>query len=99
MVSAPTLMPSPTLLTVAGQPPVDGVVLQQVRHRLERAEVVDGDEIDVGPDCLAARKKLRPMRPKPLMPTRTVIVPAFVASSSGPRLDPTRDRAETRGSA
>ena len=25
------------------------------------------------PRCLAARKKLRPMRPKPLMPTRMVM--------------------------
>ena len=64
------------------------------------AEVVDGDELDVGAPLLrAARKKLRPMRPNPLMPTRTVIValvwPPSVSRSA--RSDVTRgDRARAQ---
>ena len=52
---------------------MDAVVAQQMCHRLDRSEVVHRHEVDIGPWALAARKKLRPMRPKPLMPTRTVI--------------------------
>ena len=62
------------VLGVAAQ---DRVVLQQVRQAGVVGEVVDRDDLDVGllPSafCAArARKKLRPMRPKPLTPTRTV---------------------------
>ena len=58
--------------TSPGKRPEDRVVLEQVGERLGVGEVVDRDELDVGArGSCAARKTLRPMRPKPLMPTRT----------------------------
>ena len=58
-------------LDVAGEGPQHGVVLQEVRHRLRVADVVDGDDLEVAAlRATCARRKFRPMRPKPLMPTR-----------------------------
>ena len=38
----------PTALTSLGSCPMDGVVLQEVGDGVDRAEVVDGDDVDVG---------------------------------------------------
>ena len=54
---------------------VDRVVLEQVAERPGVGDVVDRDDLDVSADSCAARKTLRPMRPKPLMPTRTAMRP------------------------
>jgi hypothetical protein len=45
-----------------------------VSHRGGITEVVDRDDLTSAPSACCARKKFRPMRPKPLMPTRTAIV-------------------------
>ena len=66
-------------LTSPGVAAQHRVVLEEVGHRLDRAEVVGGHEVDVGARFFAARKKLRPMRPKPLMPTRTVMSPQHLS--------------------
>ena len=68
---------------VAVQPPEGGVVLEQGRERLVVGQVVDRDDLDVGAGGHAARKKLRPIRPNPLIPTRTVtaIAPRTVRSA------------------
>jgi len=51
-----------------------GIVAQQMGVGLDRAEVVQPDDLDVGAaDSAMARSTLRPMRPKPLMKTLTVM--------------------------
>ena len=53
---------------------VGGVVAEQLRVDLRRGEVVDRHHLDVGVRAAStARRKLRPIRPKPLIPTRTVM--------------------------
>jgi len=53
---------------------MDRIVTQKVGIGLDRAEVVDGNDFDmVRPDSTMARSTLRPIRPKPLMATFTVI--------------------------
>ena len=49
------------------------VVAQQVRENVGRREIVDGDEVELPPRSTCARTKLRPIRPKPLMPTLNAI--------------------------
>ena len=51
----------------------DGIVFEQMSERCRAGEVVYGDKIDLG---IAERgaKTLRPMRPKPLMPTFTAMI-------------------------
>jgi hypothetical protein len=66
--SSPSTEMPPFVASISAGAAEHGVVLQQVRHDVERAEVVDGDDVDVGTCCFAARKKLRPIRPNPLMP-------------------------------
>ncbi len=67
------------LLDLVRQHPADGVVLQEERHGVRVPErVVHGDQLDargLAPRASSARVKDRPMRPKPLMPTRTVMTP------------------------
>jgi hypothetical protein len=49
---------------------VHGVVLQHVGQVVRLQQVVDADDLDVvAKFCTAERSTLRPMRPKPLMPT------------------------------
>jgi hypothetical protein len=69
----PTSIVSPVTFTLPGSGHAR-VIAQQVGVGLDRAEIVDRDDLDV----LAARlddgaQTLRPMRPKPLMATRTAI--------------------------
>src|SRR5579862_5316705 len=46
-----------------------GVVLEQWRHRLRAAGLVGGHDPEVATGLGWARRKLRPIRPKPLIPT------------------------------
>jgi len=58
------------------------VVLEQVGQRRGAGQVVDGNKIDL-PIASEARKTLRPMRPKPLIPTLTAMcVFSFVVSET-----------------
>jgi hypothetical protein len=59
-------------VTLVLQVAQDRVVLEQVGQRGRAGQVVDGDKLDLGLP-IAARKTLRPMRPKPLMPTFTAM--------------------------
>ena len=52
---------------------VGRVVAQEVGDGGGRGQVVDRHHLHVGTLARAARRKLRPMRPKPLIPTRTVM--------------------------
>ena len=73
---------SPSTVTSPGKRPCTRVEAQQVRVGLDRAEIVDGDDLDVlAPASTMARRTLRPMRPKPLMATRTVmsVAPGYSA--------------------
>jgi hypothetical protein len=51
----------------------DRVVLEQVGQRGRAGQVVDGNKINLRGLPSAARKTLRPMRPKPLIPTFTAM--------------------------
>ena len=51
-------MPSSATLIVVGQRAEHRVVLQEVGHRVERAEVVDGDEVDVGAALLGGPEEV-----------------------------------------
>ena len=81
------LLPStenPPLLTftsLRSVPPTES--LEQEGHRLAVAErVVDGDQLDPGSLSRSSRaRKERPIRPYPLIPTRTVIRCASVVSA------------------
>ena len=56
--SPSTEMPVFVALIVVRQHPEHRVVLQEVRHRLERPEVVDGDEVDVGATLLGGPEEV-----------------------------------------
>src|SRR4051812_2386653 len=71
--SPPTAMPSPVTLTSSSSRP-------WVESYLSRWALVSGGTRSLtatmstsAPDFFAARRKLRPIRPNPLMPTRTVM--------------------------
>ena len=55
----------------ARERPQRRVVLEQVGERVRVGDVVHRHELEVEPRSQAARKKFRPMRPKPLIPTFT----------------------------
>ena len=60
---------------VALEAAVHAVVLQHVGQVVGLEQVVDADDLDVvGKFCTAARNTMRPMRPKPLMPTLMVMI-------------------------
>ena len=63
---------------------VGGVVLEEQGVQLDRHEVVDGDDLRVGVRSMRALSDWRPMRPKPLMPTRVVMdgTPCFALRSA-----------------
>ena len=68
--------------------PVDAVVLQEQGQVLGVRQVVDRDDLEVvGPRC-QRRKTSRPIRPNPLIPTRTAIrpTPAFYEKESNARI-------------
>jgi hypothetical protein len=70
----PTSIVSPETVTSCREAAVHAVEAEEVGIGLDRAEIVDGHDLDV----LAARlddgaQTLRPMRPKPLIATRTAI--------------------------
>ena len=65
---------SSVCVTLCAEVAEDRVVLEQVREGLGIGDVVDGDELDVLVSS-AVRMMLRPMRPKPLMPTLMGILP------------------------
>ena len=54
----------------------DGVVLEQVPHRLGVTQIVDRDDIDVRALLQLRAKKFRPIRPNPLIPTLTANDPS-----------------------
>ena len=56
----------------------DGVVLEEMGERSQVGDVVDRDDLDVRARSYAARNRLRPMRPKPLMPTLTGAMGSFL---------------------
>ena len=63
----------------------NGVVFEQEGERLGvRVRLVHRDDLDAdaGSRSSRTRSKDRPIRPKPLMPTRTVMVPPSRRSSS-----------------
>ena len=61
-------------LDVAGEAAVDGVVLEQVGEHRRVGDIVDRDATRCRPRCSrGARNAARPVRPKPLMATRTVM--------------------------
>ena len=53
--------------------PCTHVVLEHVRQVVGFEQVVDANDLDVEKFCTAARNTIRPMRPKPLMPTLIAI--------------------------
>jgi hypothetical protein len=59
---------------VALEAAVHAVVLEHVGQVVGLEQVVDADDLDVGEVLTAARNTMRPMRPKPLMPTLIVIL-------------------------
>ena len=78
-------MPSSRALTSSGEPAHDRVVLEQVRHRVStEPRSLTATNSTSAPAACAARKKLRPMRPKPLMPTRTVMALVLCSSCRQP---------------
>ncbi len=84
-VWSPTVMERSVWLTGDGQGAVRRVVLEEVGVGGGGHQVVDADDLHrrlpPDPACLrAARRKWRPIRPNPLIPTRTAIVGSFVFS-------------------
>jgi hypothetical protein len=73
-------------LHVLREAAMDAVEAQQMRIGLDRAEIVDGDttSMSVRPDSTIARRMLRPIRPNPLIATRT----AMIRSPWGRRIAP-----------
>jgi hypothetical protein len=63
---------------LTGEMPVNAVVSEEMRIGCDGAEIVDPDDLDVltAVSC-TARRTSRPMRPKPLMATRTVMSPSI----------------------
>jgi hypothetical protein len=72
---SPTRIVSPDTDTSCGKRAEHGVVLQQVRHRGDVAQVVRRDDLDatVAVRALTARQKLRPIRPNPLIPSMSAV--------------------------
>jgi hypothetical protein len=73
-------------LHLAREAAVHAVEAEQVGVGLDRAEIVDRHDLDVGAaDSTMARRTLRPMRPKPLIATRTdrLLVVARCAAPAG----------------
>src|SRR4030095_10611795 len=50
------------------EPAEHRVVLEQVRHRLRIAEIVDRDDVDVGPLLQLGAKEVPPNAPEPVDP-------------------------------
>ena len=95
-VWSPTVMDRSVWLTGHGQGAVGRVVLEEVGVGGGGDQVVDADHLDrvaaaspprPRPAARAARRKLRPIRPNPLIPTRTAIVRSLVSPSRWLRLD------------
>ena len=70
-----TVMESSDGGDLVGQVAQNGVVLQKMGQRLGAGQVVDGYECPVPWSLSAVRRILRPMRPKPLMPTLIAMSP------------------------
>jgi hypothetical protein len=90
LIAVTLIGPVPTIDRVAfdrhlaREAAVHAVVAQQVRVGLDRAEIVDGDDLDVvRPDSTMARRMLRPMRPNPLMATFTAMLRSLLRASAG----------------
>ena len=67
-------MLSSVCVTLIRQIAQDGIVLQQIRQRLRVRDVVDGDDFD-GPVAQRGAIMFLPMRPNPLIPTLTGMLP------------------------
>lgn len=81
LISLPsTTMPSPVASTVPGYGPSSESYLTRWASVFGSVRSLTATNSMSAPDALAARKTLRPMRPKPLMPTRTVMKPSFWSS-------------------
>ena len=52
---------------------VDRVAAQQMGHRVDRSEIVDGHHVDARALDPGGPVEVRPMRPKPLIPTRMLM--------------------------
>ena len=96
-------MPSSATLIVVGQQPSTESYFSRWAIVSSEPRSLTATKSMSAPDCLAARKKLRPMRPKPLMPTRTVMCGPFLSSPGDGTRERLRDpgrplsRAERRG--
>ena len=64
------------------EPAVDAVVLQEQGQVLGVREVVDRDDLELGGCCASTRKTSRPIRPNPLIPTRTAMTGLLVHSAN-----------------
>src|SRR5215216_1023949 len=72
-------MPSSTTLTSSGSLPSTESYLRRCAIVSMEPRSFTATKSMSAPACFAARKKFRPIRPKPLMPTRTVMSDPFLS--------------------